>query len=112
MAVGVVATLPVQKGKNEEFEAVFRARCTGNCQEPGCMFYTLNRSKSDPQSTRCSNHTLTRTHSKHTAKPSALQALTAKLGPLLAGRPDIEYLDGVSDLQLPKEQSCYWSGSL
>ncbi len=49
MAIGVIATIPVQAGKNEEFEAVFMelaAQVLAN--EPGCSFYSLNRSKSDP----------------------------------------------------------------
>ena len=50
MAIGVIATIPVQEGKNDEFEAVFMelaAQVLAN--EPGCKFYALNRSKSDPQ---------------------------------------------------------------
>ena len=44
MAIGVIATIPVQEGKNDEFEAVFMelaAQVLAN--EPGCKLYTLNK---------------------------------------------------------------------
>ena len=46
MAIGVIATIPVQEGKNDEFEAVFMELATQVlANEPGCNFYALNRSK-------------------------------------------------------------------
>ena len=97
MAIGVVATLPVQEGKNEEFEAVFlelAALVTAN--EPGCMFYTLNRSKSDPQVYKVLESYTDEDALKAHGQTEYFKAANVKLGPLLAGRPDIEYLDGVS----------------
>ena len=50
MPIGVIASIPVQEGKNDEFEAVFNelaAQVLAN--EPGCRFYALNRSKTNPQ---------------------------------------------------------------
>lgn len=39
MAIGVIATIPVQEGKNEEFEAVFMALAAQVvANEPGCSF--------------------------------------------------------------------------
>ena len=97
MAIGVVATLPVQEGKNEEFEAVFlelAAQVIAN--EPGCMFYTLNRSKSDPQVYKVLESYTDEDALKAHGQTEYFKAANVKLGPLLAGRPDIEYLDGVS----------------
>ena len=97
MAIGVVATLPVQEGKNEEFETVFlelAAQVTAN--EPGCMFYTLNRSKSDPQVYKVLESYTDEDALKAHGQTEYFKAANVKLGPLLAGRPDIEYLDGVS----------------
>ena len=45
MAIGVVATLPVQEGKNEEFEAVFlelAAQVTANDPQPGHILHVLH----------------------------------------------------------------------
>ena len=50
MAIGVVATLPVQEGKNEEFETLFEGlteKVLAN--EEGTLLYALHRSKSNPQ---------------------------------------------------------------
>ncbi len=97
MAIGVVATLPVQEGKNEEFEAAFlelAAQVTAN--EPGCRFYTLNRSKSDPQVYKVLESYTDEDALKAHGQTEYFKAANVKLGPLLAGRPDIEYLDGVS----------------
>ena len=97
MAIGVVATLPVQEGKNEEFEAIFlelAAQVAAN--EPGCMFYTLNRSKSDPQIYKVLESYTDEDALKAHGQTEYFKAANVKLGPLLAGRPDIEYLDGVS----------------
>jgi len=97
MAIGVVATLPVQEGKNEEFEAAFlelAAQVTAN--EPGCMFYVLNRSKSDPQVYKVLESYVDEDALKAHGQTEYFKAANVKLGPLLAGRPEIEYLDGVS----------------
>jgi len=97
MAIGVVATLPVQEGKNEEFEAVFlELAAQVNANEPGCMFYTLNRSKSDPQVYKVLESYTDEDALKAHGQTEYFKAANVKLGPLLAGRPDIEYLDGVS----------------
>ncbi|MBT5388393.1 MAG: antibiotic biosynthesis monooxygenase [Porticoccaceae bacterium] len=50
MALGVLAKITVQEGKNEEFERLF-AELTAQvlANEPGTLFYALNRSKASPQ---------------------------------------------------------------
>jgi quinol monooxygenase YgiN len=49
-AIGVIATLTVAEGKNEEFEAVFAELSAAvRANEPGNVFYTLTRSRSNPQ---------------------------------------------------------------
>ena len=50
MAIGLLATITVQEGKNAEFEAAFLALTEQvRANEPGNIFYILHRSKSDPQ---------------------------------------------------------------
>ena len=71
MAIGVIATIPVQEGKNDEFEAVFMelaAQVLAN--EPGCKFYALSTAVSRiRRSTRCSSLMRIRRLWKPTGKP-------------------------------------------
>lgn len=96
MPIGVIATIPVQEGKNEEFEAVFNelaAQVLAN--EPGCRFYALNRSKSDPQIYKVlesyDDHAALETH----GQTEYFRAANGKLAGMVSGAPDIEYLDGI-----------------
>lgn len=96
MAIGVIATIPVQEGKNEEFEAVFKdlaAQVLAN--EPGCSFYALNRSKSDPQTYKVLESYVDQAALEAHGATDYFKAANVKLGALVGGRPDIEYLDGV-----------------
>ena len=50
MAIGLLATITVQEGKNAEFEKVFLELTEQvRANEPGNVFYALHRSGSDPQ---------------------------------------------------------------
>ena len=49
MALGVLATISIQEGKNQEFETLFTAlteKVLAN--EEGVLLYALHRSKSNP----------------------------------------------------------------
>ena len=49
MALGVLATISIQEGKNEEFETLFKGlteKVLAN--EEGTLLYALHRSKSNP----------------------------------------------------------------
>ena len=94
MAIGVIATIPVQEGKNEEFEAVFMALAAQVvANEPGCSFYTLNRSKSDPQTYKVLESYVDKAALEAHGKTDYFKAANVKLGGLVAGMPDVEYLD-------------------
>ena len=60
------------------------------------MFYTLNRSKSDPQVYKVLESYTDEDALKAHGQTEYFKAANVKLGPLLAGRPEIEYLDGIS----------------
>ena len=50
MALGVLATISVQEGKNEEFETLFKGLAEKVlANEEGTLLYALHRSKSNPQ---------------------------------------------------------------
>ena len=96
MSIGVIATIPVQEGKNEEFEAVFMdlaAQVLAN--ESGCRFYALNRSKADPQVYKVLESYVDKAALQARGKTDYFKAANVKLGGLVAGMPDVEYLDGI-----------------
>ena len=94
--IGVVATLKVQDGKGQEFEAVFRdlmAQVKAN--EPGCLSYQLTRSRTDPNTYKVLELYRDEESLKHHGGTDYFKAAGAKMMGCLGGRPEIEYLDGV-----------------
>jgi quinol monooxygenase YgiN len=94
--IGVVAILKVQDGKNAEFEQVFRelaAKVRAN--EAGNLLYQLTRSRGDPNTYKVLE--LYRDQDSLTAHGGTdyFRELGRKMGPCMAGRPDVELLDAV-----------------
>jgi quinol monooxygenase YgiN len=96
MAVGVVATLKVQEGKEADFEAVFRdlARAV-RANEPGNKFYQLCRSRKDKTTYVVMEVYESDDALKAHGTSEHFRTIGAGLGPTLAGRPDIQYFDAV-----------------
>ena len=95
-AIGVVATLVVQDGKQADFEAVFTdLRQQVKANEPGCEMYDFYKSKSDPTTyvvmERYKDEAALTAH----GNSDHFKAAGAKLGALLGGAPSIEYLNPV-----------------
>ncbi|MBT4161279.1 MAG: antibiotic biosynthesis monooxygenase [Gammaproteobacteria bacterium] len=96
MAIGIVAKLKIQEGKNEEFEAIFNEMASAvTAQEPGNNFYALHRSREDS-----SIYVVLEQYADQAAldvhgKSDEFTAAAAKLGGCLGGKPEIEFLDGV-----------------
>ena len=96
MAIGVIAKLTVQQGKNEEFEGIFSRLATAvNENESGCNFYALHQSRTDPQS-----YVVLEQYSDADAlalhgKTDYFRSIGAELGPCMAAAPEIEYFDAV-----------------
>ena len=91
-AIGIIATLRVQAGKEEEFEGVFAELAPAvHANEPGNSYYRLFKTgdagvykvlecyddEAATEAHRASDH---------------FRTLGAKLGPCLAGAPEIELL--------------------
>jgi quinol monooxygenase YgiN len=94
--IGVIATLKVQDGKNAEFEGVFRdlvAQVRAN--EKGNLAYALTKSRADPNTYKVLELYTDQAALDHHGQTDYFRAAGPKLGPCLAGRPEIEYLDGV-----------------
>ncbi len=94
--IGIVATLKVQDGKNADFEAAFtEAMAAVRANEPGNLFYSLVKSRTDPTTYKVLEGYKDEAAIAAHRESDHFKALGPKLGPCLAGRPEIEVLDGV-----------------
>jgi len=96
MTIGVIATLKVADGKNAEFEAVFSDLAKQvRANEKGNLAYALTKSRTDPQTYKVLELYADQDALTLHGGTEYFKAAGPKLGPCLAGRPEIEYLDGV-----------------
>jgi quinol monooxygenase YgiN len=94
--IGIIATLKVQDGKNAEFEGVFTDLAKQvRANEPGNLVYQLTKSRSDPNTYKVLELYKDQDSLTHHGGTDYFRAAGPKMGPCLAGRPDIEYLDAV-----------------
>ena len=95
-AVGVVATLTVAEGKNEDFEAAFSELMAAvRANEPGNEFYSVFQSREDPQQYKVLERYVDQAALDAHGKSDHFRASGPKLAPCMAAAPVIEYLDGV-----------------
>jgi quinol monooxygenase YgiN len=94
--IGIVATLKVQDGKNADFEAAFKeAMAQVRANEPGNIVYQLVKSRSEPNTYKVLELYKDDAAIAAHRDSAHYKALGPKLGPCMAGRPEIELLDGV-----------------
>ena len=96
MAIGVVATIKVQDGKQGDFEAVFRdlaAQVQAN--EPGNKLYQVCKSKADPTTYVVMELYEDEDALKAHGASDHFKAAGPKIGPLLGGKPDIQYFETI-----------------
>lgn len=94
MAIGLLATITVQEGKNAEFEQVFTDLIAQvRASEPGNVFYVLNKSMSDPQVYKVMEQYVDGDALETHSKSEHFRAANGKLAGLVAGAPDIELLE-------------------
>ena len=96
MAIGLLATITVQEGKNAEFEEAFlnlteqvRANETGN------IFYALHRSPVDPQVYRVMEQYENQEALEAHGKTEYFLKASAQLADLVARAPEIEVMEAV-----------------
>ncbi|MGB1158798.1 MAG: putative quinol monooxygenase [Porticoccaceae bacterium] len=96
MAIGLIATMTIQEGKNAEFEQLF-TELTGQVKanEPGTLFYALHRSKSDPQTYKVLEQYATKEDLKAHGQTDYFREANKKMAQLLGAPPEIEILDAV-----------------
>ncbi len=96
MAIGVLATITVQEGKNEEFERIFLELTEQvRANESGNVFYALHRSKSDPQVYKVMEQYAGPAALAEHGQSGYFRQANEKLAGLVAAAPDIELLDAV-----------------
>jgi quinol monooxygenase YgiN len=94
-AIGVIATLRVQPGKEAEFEAVFAELAPAvAANEPGNSYYRLFRTDDAGVYKVMECYDDAAAVEAHRASDH-FRTLGAKLGPCLAGAPEIERLSAV-----------------
>jgi quinol monooxygenase YgiN len=94
--IGVVATIKVQEGKNGEFEAVFlELAAKVRAGEPGNLAYQLTKSRADPNTYKVLELYKDEEALGAHRQSEHFRELGPRMGPCMAGRPEIELLDGV-----------------
>lgn len=96
MAIGVIATLTVQEGKNAEFEAVFTelARAVRE-NEPGNNYYELHQSRDNSQTYVVMEQYKDQAALDAHGQTDYFKAAGASMGGFMGGAPKIEFFDTV-----------------
>lgn len=96
MTIGVIATLKIQPDKTGEFEAFFTELAKQvRANEPGNIAYQLTKSRADPATYKVLELYKDQDALTHHGGTDHFKAAGPKFMGVLAGRPEIEYLDGV-----------------
>jgi quinol monooxygenase YgiN len=96
MAIGVVATITIQEGKNAAFEQAFLALAEQvRANEPGNIFYILHRSKTDPQVYKVLEQYHDEVDLDAHGKTEHFREANKVLATMVAAAPEVEVLDTV-----------------
>ena len=96
MSIGVIATLKIQADKTAEFEAFFGDLAKQvRANEPGNIAYQLTKSRKDPQEYKVLELYKDQEAVTIHGQTEYFKAAGPKFAGVLAGRPDVELLDGV-----------------
>ena len=96
MAIGIIATIKIKDGTNAAFEAVAgELMAAVRANEPGNKVYQFCRSKAD-----ATTYVVMEVYADQAAleahgKSEHFRTIGAKMGPSMAGRPDIQYFDTI-----------------
>ena len=96
MAIGVVATIKVQDGKQNDFEAVFRDLMSQvRANEPGNKLYQVCKSRADGATYVVMEIYESEDALKAHGQSDHFKAAGPRIGPTLAGRPDVQYFETI-----------------
>ena len=95
MAIGMIATLKIQEGKNAEFEEVFlRLQAAVRENEPGNNFYALHRTDDPTTYVVMEQYADEEAMNAHGASDH-FRSLGREMGAFMAGRPELQRLEAV-----------------
>ena len=95
-AIGIVAKLTIQEGKNAEFETLFQGlKAAVKANEPGHNFYEIHKSRDDANVYYVLEQYADQAALDQHGKSDDFKAASAKLGGVMAGRPEITLMDAV-----------------
>lgn len=98
MAIGLLATITVQEGKNAEFEQIFlKLTEQVRANEPGNIFYALHCSTSDPQVYKVMEQYESAEALDAHGKADYFREANKSLAGLVAAAPEIEILNAITD---------------
>ena len=96
MSIGVIAAIRIQDGKAAEFEAFFGELAKQvRANEPGNLAYQLTKSRTEPNLYKVLELYADQDALTLHGGTEYFKAAGPKFGAVLAGRPEIEYLDGI-----------------
>ncbi len=96
MAIGVIATIKIKEGTNAAFEAVAKDLMAAvRAGEPGNLFYQFCKSKADPTTYLVMEVYADQAAVEAHRNSEHFKLIGVKMGPVMAGRPDIQILDTV-----------------
>ena len=95
--IGIVAVLRIKEGAAGDFEAVFK-ELSGKVRanEPGNLLYQLTKSRTEANTYKVLELYQDQESLTAHGQTDYFKALGAKMGPSMAGRPEVEYLDAVA----------------
>ena len=96
MAIGVVATIKIQEGKNAEFEAAAKEMMAAvRANEPGNSLYSFVKSRKEATTYVVMELYSDQASLEAHGKSEHYKAFGGKIGPTLAGRPDVQFFNTV-----------------
>jgi quinol monooxygenase YgiN len=94
--IGIVATLKTKAGHGPDFEAVFlELAAKVRAEEPGNIIYQLTKSRTEPDTYKVLELYTDQDALTAHGQTEYFKAIGARMGPFMAGRPAVEYLDAV-----------------
>ena len=97
MAIGLLATITLLEGKNEEFENAFLALAEKvRANQPGNVFYALHKSNSDPQVYKVMEYYDSPEALHAHGKTEYFLSANKPLAGMVAAAPETEILETVS----------------
>ncbi len=96
MSIGVIAAIRIKDGKAAEFETFFgELAAQVRANEPGNLAYQLTKSRTEPNLYKVLELYADQDALTLHGGTEYFKAAGPKFSAVLAGRPEIEYLDGV-----------------